>query len=103
MRRKLRWVVAAAVVVLIAVLHWVGVIVAGVGLVFLVRYLLGRFPLRDCRACNGAKGHRDWIWFGAFGKCHTCKGSGVRPRPAVALFMPDTAEQIRNGNHGQNF
>jgi hypothetical protein len=103
MRKWIRWAVLAAVVILIGLWHWVGVVLAAVGLLLLVRWVIGRFPLRDCRSCHGTKGHRDFIWFGAFGKCHTCNGSGVRPRPAVVAFMPETASLIRRGAHGRHY
>jgi hypothetical protein len=103
MRRHLRWVVLAGVVILIGTLHLAGAILAGVGLVILTGYLLRRHPLRDCTSCHGSKGHPDFIWSGAFGKCHKCRGSGVRPRPAVSVLMPDTARSIRNGGHGKHY
>ena len=66
---------------------------------------LRRYPKRDCWLCHGRNRENDKIWLGAFGAstCWACKGRGYRVRWGVWLFMRETYQSIKDGQHGKYY
>ena len=62
-----------------------------------------RHPYRSCTSCGGSKAHRDQQFTGAWGRCHSCDGSGKRVRWGVRVLTPGAYRAITAGRKGKNY